>query len=56
MQEAFKSRLRESIRQSEDLVRWHVGHDNLKIALEIASKITHKRELLRILESSTEGK
>lgn len=47
-------KLREAVRQQEALVLWHIRHDNLKFANEIAGGIVRKRELLRILEAAYE--
>lgn len=47
--EAIIARLRESIRQKEDLVRWHMERDNMNLAYIIAGRISRQLEIVRIL-------
>jgi len=47
--EAIIAKLRESIRQKEELVRWHVERDSMNLAYIIAGRIVRQRELVRIL-------
>lgn len=51
----LKVKLRESIRQTEDLVRWYINHGNQKDALDQAARVTKFRELLRILDGNKDG-
>lgn len=48
-------KLKNIIKQLEDLVLWHITHGDLSSAQNIAGKVGRKRELLRILEQAEGG-
>lgn len=49
-------KLREYIRQAQELIRWNLKRGDHRLVEEIAGKVAKRREIIRAFEADEEGR